>query len=161
MESARKFFAAEFLKGTDGPQFSTANLIYAADKTGKELGFAYVIGIYKLQSVNFGPISFPVTAYYGDIRYVNNGSVFENQNTLELGQDLSPALNKQDTVTDAAYSINNYYERVSSEVISTHYNGQKAKLATTIAAAKESKNFAALGPLLKGSAKTVYDLIAA
>jgi hypothetical protein len=162
MASAQKFFAAEFLKNTDGPQFSTAGLIYVAYPTGKELGFGYSISLFKLQSVSFGPISFPVTAYYGDIRYMNNEGTFTDSTNLELGQDLSPAINKQDTVADVAYSINeNYYAKVKPESILTHFNGQKAKLATTIASAKASKNFAALGPLLKGSAKTVYDLIAA
>ena len=48
MASAQKFFAAEYEKGTNGPQFATANLIYIADTSDKpEQRMKYNINILK------------------------------------------------------------------------------------------------------------------
>jgi hypothetical protein len=109
-------------------------------------------------NVNFGVINFPITAFYGFVDYFPNTGLSDSGD-LQLGIDPSGASEK--TVKDAASTINFYYEEILPETITTHFNGQKAKLATAIASAKSSANFAALGPMLTGAAKTVYDLIAA
>ena len=159
MASAQKFFAAEYEKGTNGPQFATANLIYIADTSDKpEQRMKYNINIFKLISINFGVAQFIIPAFYGMLDYTINYGLTDGGD-LKLGIDPSGISEK--TVADAASVINFYYEEILPATIVNHFNGQKAKLATAIASAKSSTNFAALGPLLKGSAKSVYDLIAA
>ena len=147
MATVQKFFAAEWSKNTNGPQMSTANLVYVAQTTNMETSSKYFIKIFKMINVNFGVINFPITAFYGFVDYFPNSGL-SDAGDLQLG-------------IDAASVINFYYEEILPATIVNHFNGQKAKLATAIASAKSSTNFAALGPLLKGSAKSVYDLIAA
>jgi hypothetical protein len=161
MASAKKFFAAEFDKGTNGPQFATSALIYKADvsRAGQEQAFKYVINIYKLMSIDFVIAKFIIPAYYGTVSYFNNDDTLEDQGDLQLGIDVSMASEK--TLQAAADSINFYYEGILPETLTTHFNGYKTKLTTAIATTKAAQNFTALGPLLKGSAKTAYDLIAA
>jgi hypothetical protein len=158
MATVQKFFAAEWKKYTNGPQMSTANLVYVAQTTDMEKAMKYFIKIFKMINVNFGVINFPITAFYGFVDYFPNTGLSDSGD-LQLGIDPSGASEK--TVKDAASTINFYYEEILPETITTHFNGQKAKLATAIASAKSSANFAALGPMLTGAAKTVYDLIAA
>ena len=109
-------------------------------------------------NVNFGVINFPITAFYGFVDYFPNSGL-SDAGDLQLGIDPSGISEK--TVADAAYSINFYYEQILPATLTTNFNGQKAKLATAIATTKAAQNFATLGTLLKGSAKTAYDLIAA
>jgi hypothetical protein len=118
----------------------------------------YNINIFKLMSINFGVAQFIIPAFYGMIDYTLNYGLTD-AGDLQLGID--PTYASEKTVADAASSINFYYEDILPETLTTHFNGQKAKLATSIATTKAAQNFAALGPLLKGSAKTAYDLIAA
>ena len=159
MASAQKFFAAEYEKGTNGPQFATANLIYIADTSDKpEQRMKYNINIFKLISINFGVAQFIIPAFYGMLDYTINYGLTDGGD-LQLGID--PSMASEKTVADAAYSINFYYEQILPATLTTNFNGQKAKLATAIATTKAAQNFATLGTLLKGSAKTAYDLIAA
>ena len=161
MASAQKFFAAEYAKSTNGPQFATANLIYIADTSDKpDERLKYNINIFKLTSINYGVTQFIIPAFYGMLDYTTNYGLTDNGD-LELGISLDPTLTSEKTVADAAYSINLYYEQILPATLTTNFNGYKSKLTTTIATIKASKNFAALGPLLKGTAKTAYDLIAA
>jgi hypothetical protein len=118
----------------------------------------YNINIFKLTSINYSICQFIIPAFYGILEYTTNYGLTDNGD-LELGLDLSMASEK--TLKDAAYSINYFYETILPETLTTNFNGRKAKLATAIATTKAAQNFAALGPLLKGSAKTAYDLIAA
>jgi hypothetical protein len=159
MASAQKFFAAEYAKGTNGPQFATANLIYVADTSDKpDQRMKYNINIFKLISINYGISQFIIPAFYGMLDYTTNYGLTDGGD-LELGID--PSMASEKTLQAAADSINFFYEEITPETLTTHFNGQKAKLATAIATTKAAQNFAALGPLLKGSAKTAYDLIAA
>ena len=162
---AQKFFAAEWAKGSDGPQFATANLIYAASPRKDPEASNYNIDIFKLTTVNFTIITFILPSYYGPLYYADSTGLTDASGGSGLSQqeDFSMAAGEKD-LKNAADRINYYYSPnypLNPDVVTTHYNGRKAKLATNIAAIKSSEKFAALGPLLNGSAKTVYDLIAA
>ena len=158
MAGAKKFFAAEFAKLTNGPQYASQNLIYVAHSSNNpENMMKYNINVFKFMSANFGVCQFLIPVYFGMIEYHVNYGLTDNGD-LEVGYAMENMSEK--TVKDAAYQINVMYESILPELVTTNLNAVKANFATQIASIKTNKNFASLGPLLKGSAKTVYDLIA-
>jgi hypothetical protein len=166
MASAQKFFAAAIDKSINGPQFATANLMYRTDiqNIQADEGIAkYTMSIYRLESINYGVAHFIIPAFYGNLDYTTNYGLQE-ASELGLGTALDATTNAETTVAAAADQINyvyNDYAMITPQTVTTHFNARKAKLATAIATTKAAQNFATLGTLLNGTAKTVYDLIAA
>ena len=79
---------------------------------------------------------------------------------IQFNTDWKP-LQGESSLKNTATTINNMWNEMLPDVAKTHVNGRKVKFATSIASIKSSTNFVALGPLLTGTAKVVYDIIAA
>jgi hypothetical protein len=159
MANAQKYFAAEWVKGTNGPQFATANFIYEAQPartTGNQL--SYNINLKQAISVSFGVTSFIYPVFYGMIDYDNVNGLTDDNN-LELQINLEGI--KEPDLKTAAASINDSWSAIQAQVALTHLAARKAVLTQQIASIKASTTFAALGPLLTGTAKAVYNTIAA
>ncbi len=160
MANAQKYFAAEWPKGTNGPQFATANLIYEAQpsRTGTQNVANYLINVKQAISVSFGVTSFIYPALFGLIYYdTNNGLIDQG----DLGLQINLAGLKETDLKAAATAINDAWSGILEQVALTHLAGRKAVLTQQIASIKASANFAALGPMLTGTAKAVYNTIAA
>jgi len=157
MANATKYFAAEFRNNTSGPQFATANLIYVAQPSNMQSASRYIIEVYKAQSASFGVTSFIIPVLMGLVDYdLNYGLTDGGDLKVSLALDM---LGEPD-LKSAAAQINEFWNSIDAQVAMTHLNGRKAKLSTSIASIKTSTNFAALGPMLTGTAKSVYDMIA-
>ena len=158
MANAQKYFAASWSKRVVGPQFSTANLIYVARNEGPiENDSKYLINIYKATVVNFGQINFIAPAMMGFVDYFNTSGLTDSG---DLGITVSTE-QKQPDVKSIATELNKQWNIILPKVAIDHLNLRKAKLAPAITAIKASPTFTTLGPLLTGTAKSVYDMIAA
>lgn len=159
--NASKFFAAEWVKQANAPQFATANLLYVArpaKDNNMETSGKYLIGINKAIVSSFGPISFIWPTFMGFVDYTSANGLTD---TGDLVLSYSAENLREKDLKTAAASINSFWSEILPDVAKTHLDGRKAKLATSIASIKSSPNFAELAPLLTGTAKSVYDMIAA
>jgi hypothetical protein len=163
LANANKFFAAEWAKNTSGPQFATANLIYLAQPSkDMDRDAKYVLEIYKAVAAPYGSFSFIVPALFGLANWFppagRDPRGLSDDGDLKISEDFN--MNPRD-LKSAANSINSLWNQFTPEVLKTHLTGRKAQLARSIASIKSSTNFALIGPMLTGNAKSVYDMIAA
>ena len=157
--NAQKYFAAQFIRQQNSPQFATANLIYLATLNTKDANSIahYNIGIYKAAYTDYEVTGFitPVSMGLADYRQKEGLTDKGDLQITSARKQVEPDLKT------AAYYINSSWEKILPDIAITHMNGRKAKLATAIASIKAKSNFTELGPMLNGTAKTVYDMIAA
>jgi hypothetical protein len=166
MANANKFFAAEWAKKTNGPQFATANLIYQAQPfENTDRGVKYILNIHKAVAAPYGSFSFIIPAFLGLADWFSpvgrdpRGSLSDSGD-LQISADFN--MHPQD-LKSAADDINSKWNEFTPEVVKTHLTGRKAQplFARDIASIKSSTKFALIGPMLTGNAKSVYDMIAA
>ena len=119
---------------------------------------SYLINVKQAISVSYGVTSFIYPALFGLIYFNPNGGLID-QGDLGLAANINGL--KETDLKAAAAAINDAWSDILEQVALTHLAGRKAVLTQQIASIKASTTFAALGPMLTGTAKAVYNTIAA
>jgi hypothetical protein len=166
-KQAEKYFAGEWAKQTSSPQFATAAFMYKADPvTDWQTRNSYTINLYKV----FNAVSliqpFFTPIWVSGISWENETLAQPPGFTRWLSTTIeSPSANTRldayKTVKDIASTINTDWNEFLPEIATTYITANKSKMTDSISKIKATKSFAELGPMLTGTAKTVYDLIAA
>lgn len=166
-ENASKFLQTEWDKNVLNTQYATINLMYVASAASKTSG-KYAVDLYKAIVQSNTVISFIIPQYSNQTDWLpktstgtDPGATIGFSTASDLQLSASKPLDGYTTLKDTATQINDLWSPISVNVATTHVTGRKTALAKGITTIKSSQNFAALGPMLTGTAKTVYDLIAA
>tara|TARA_R110000868_G_scaffold406634_1_gene687230 strand:+ start:897 stop:1523 length:627 start_codon:yes stop_codon:yes gene_type:complete len=159
-----QYFTSEHKKEAVAPSIGTANLIYVAAPTAG-VGFKYGITVYQANSTmvdKVGPFIMPF-GYGGIIDFdFRTGKFFASDKPLVMSSDFATnaAVSAVDLKQLAAF-INDSWNVIPSAAAVAHMQGRKAQLQQAIATIKMGNTFTTLGAMLTGTAKEIYNIIAA
>ena len=158
--NAQKYFASAWSKNMTAPQFATANLIYVGQpKDGNDPSrgsvLKYEIQLYKI----IARFNFLVPGFFGYASY-DNATGMQAPANLELMRNNDSGISD---LKSTSAEINRLWNSILPDVATTNLNSRKSdpKIATWIKTIKASPTFTQLEPLLTGTAKIVYNSIAA
>jgi hypothetical protein len=155
-----QYFANEHARNAAAPSIGTANLIYVGTMNSDRTEFGYNVAVYRAAAAMLGDAGsfiMPFTMGLIDFR-VPEKKFSTSPVSMEVNQF---AGTKATDANQLATVINEAWNKIPSAAAVRHIQGRNVKLAPQMAAIKTSTSFPELGSMLTGTAKAVYDIIAA
>ena len=164
-QKVEQYFVGEYKRKNTAPAIATANLMYIAEPTPDIIKAAkYIINVSKAIGTQVGSKgAFIMPVFMGPLDFFFRDNKFANNNPA-LSVPVNSWTNDLIVTNDLkqfADVINDAWNKIPSAVAVAHLQGRKATLANSMAKIKAGKDFATYGAMLTGTAKEVYNIIAA